>query len=189
MQVRNCSVVCKIINQSLVSGEVPDLTKCAKVIPVFKEGARGLTTNYRPISVLPVLSKIMEKIVNVRLTKYLEEIKFLSDNQYGFRKSSDTSSAAVDLVSKIQNRVDKGDICGLVALDLCKAFDTVNPKILFNKLESLGIRGVCLKWFENYFYNRKQSVTANGVSSSQKNSSLRRAERVDSRANPFSNLY
>ena len=158
-------VLCKLVNQSLNVGKVPSDVKIARVVPLFKSGDKECVNNYRPVSILPVFSKVIERIVNNRLTSHLEDLHLLSPFQYGFRRSSDTSSAAVDLISELQLNVDRNKKCALVSLDLCKAFDTVNYDILFEKLYRIGIRHNCLAWFRDYLFDRGQFVQVSGARS------------------------
>ena len=109
---------------------MPDQIKKARVRPIFKGGDDEYLTNYRPVSILPVFGKVFEVCVNKRR------------GQYGFRRSSDTEAAAIDFVSDIQLRLDPGNLCALMSLDLRKAFDTVDHAILLNKFNNLGIWGL-----------------------------------------------
>jgi len=126
-------VLCRIINQSFSSGIFPSALKTARVCPVFKSGDRAKVNNYRPISVLPSFSKIFEKLVfnTVEfLVSYLEKHSILSDSQYGLRKGPSTSLAILDMVDKISNALADGKFSVGVFIDLFKAFDTLNLKIL-----------------------------------------------------------
>jgi hypothetical protein len=159
-------VLSHIFNQSLVSGIVPSILKIAKVIPTFKAGDNHTFSNYRPISILPSISKILEKIVYARLHDYIDKNTILSPHQYGFRPNRSTVMAINDLYSKITEHLDnKHHTIGLF-LDLSKAFDTLDHEILLSKLNSYGIRGLANKWVENYLTGRKQYVNFNQHSSS-----------------------
>jgi len=151
-------VLCKLFNQSFRNGEVPEGCKIARVRPIFKSNDHDQPENYRPVSILPIISKILEHIVNQNLLDYLEGLKYFSKFQYGFRRSSDTTSAVVDLISEIQLLHDQGKKCALVSLDLCKAFDTVNFNILLDKLNLLGINNQTWDWFYNFLNGRTQMV-------------------------------
>lgn len=150
---------------SLESGNFPAVFKKAIVCPIFKAGARDQITNYRPISILSTLSKILEKVMNKRLVSFLEKYNVLVDNQFGFREKRSTEDAVLRLTSWITSHTDKGDKCIGVFLDLQKAFDTVSIPILLSRLENVGIRGVTLKWFETYLTGRSQSVRVENCTS------------------------
>jgi len=156
-----------IFNLSLSSGIFPNNFKIAKVTPVFKNGDKKLLNNYRPISVLPVFSKILEKIMYSRLSSYLEINSFLTDKQYGFREKHSTYMALVDLIDKITNEIDNKKFSLGIFIDLSKAFDTINHTILLNKLNLYGIRGVANNWFRSYLHNRLQYVHLQNSNSSK----------------------
>ena len=137
----------KIFDSSLSLGIFPDSMKTTKVTPVFKAGKKELVSNYRPISVLPCFSKILEKIMYNRVYKYLMENNLLFQKQFGFREGHSTSHAIVNLVSNIYNSFNENKFTVGVFIDLSKAFDTVNHNILLNKLSLYGIKKYSLKWF------------------------------------------
>ena len=160
--------LCKIINSSFTQGIFPDMLKLAKVIALFKSGSSEEVNNYRPISLLPVFDKIIEKLMHKQLYAFLELHNILFKNQFGFRKKCSTAHSLIEITEKIKESIDSGKFgCGIF-IDLKKAFDTVNHKILLQKLEHYGIRGMPLKWFESYLTDRKQYVFYNGVSSDSK---------------------
>ena len=147
-----------VYNLSFVTGIVPSELKKAVVTPIFKSNDKKSFSNYRPISVLPCFSKILEKLMYKRVVKFLDKHSILSENQYGFRKKRSTNLAIMELVTKISKAIDDKEYTMGVFLDLSKAFDTVNHNILLYKLEHFGIRGVVLEWFKNYLSNREQIV-------------------------------
>ena len=156
----------EIINLSFSSGVFPNAIKIAKVIPIHKGGSTDELNNYRPISILSIFDKIIEKLIHKQLYHFLTINNVLFKNQYGFRKNNSTSLALIQMVEKIRESIDNKKIgCGIF-IDLSKAFDTVNHKILLKKLEHYGIRGTALKWFQSYLFERKQYVYINGESSS-----------------------
>ena len=144
-----------IFNNSLETGIVPERLKIAKITEDPTEFA-----NYHPISILPILSKILEKILSI-----LNEHNILNKSQFGFRKHHSTTLALIDLIDNISNSLDNKDYTIGVFLDLSKAFDTINHKILLDKLSYYGIRGLPLIWFTNYLSNRQQFVNFNGIHS------------------------
>ena len=149
-----------IINLSIQSGIVPDRMKIARVISIFKSSDSSLLTNYRSVSVLPVFSKLLDKVVYNRILKYLDKHGILFKNQYGFRKGHSTSFALLHLFEKISSAIDRREHTVGIFLDLSKAFDTVNFNILFDKLEHYGIRGIALNWIKDHF-SRSQFVQFN----------------------------
>ena len=148
-----------LANESFSSGVFPESLKIAKVIPVFKAGDVKHVANYRPISVLPNISKIFEKLACSRLNKYLTDYHILHDNQFGFRPKLSTCLALLQLVDELTRSIDEGKATVGVFIDLAKAFDTVDHKILLMKLEHYGIRGIPHQWFSSYLTNRKQYVS------------------------------
>ena len=127
-----------IINLSMQTGLFPSEWKSAKITPIHKSGSRSNFDNYRPISVLPAISKVMD---------FLNENRLLSKNQFGFRPKMSTELAAVKFIDEIRMSVDKGNLAGAVFIDLTKAFDTISHSKLLGKLPQYGITGVELDWF------------------------------------------
>ena len=147
-----------LFNLSMRDGIFPDQFKIAKITPIFKKDNKQELKNYRPISVLPCLSKILEKLIHDRLTDFLTNHQVISETQHGFRKQKSTTSAILQLTDNILNSFDQEQFTIALFLDLSKAFETVDHHILLNKLEHYGIRETSLKWFESYLKNRKQIV-------------------------------
>ena len=158
-----------IINQSVKLGIFPDKWKEAKVLPLHKSGDDDNPSNYRPISILPVLSKIIERHVHNHLYKYLDEYNLIYEFQSGFRPKHSCETALLRTINTWLKAIDESKIVGAIFLDLQKAFDVVNHEILLDKLSLYGMSQVTLRWFRSYLYNRKQKVTANGYYSDFKN--------------------
>ena len=127
-----------------------------------------ICTNYRPIWILPILSKIFEKLVHKRLVNYLGKYKLLIKHQYSFQKGKSTEHAILDLHKDIVEAIEKKEKACAIFLNFAKAFDTVNHKILLKKLEYYGVRGVPLIWFQSYLHNRQQCVKINQSTSDSK---------------------
>ena len=145
-----------IINQSLDTGVFPNKFKLAKVVPIFKKDDDTKFSNYRPISILPTISKVFERVIFEQLYNYLNSLNLFYHRQYGFRENHSTELAALELIDRIIQYLDKGETPISVFLDLSKAFDTLDHSILLSKLEYYGIRNNALKLFKNYLSNRKQ---------------------------------
>ena len=158
----------RIFNLSLSTGQHPDLFKIAKTVPIYKKGSRLVVSNYRPISLLSNLNKVLEKLVFSRVYKFLEDHKCIYNLQFGFRSKHSINHALIDITESIRQTLDnKGIACG-VFVDLQKAFDTVNHTILAHKLNHYGIRGVANDWFSSYLSNRSQFVSILGFESGTK---------------------
>ncbi len=139
--------------------------KTAKVIPMYKTGNKHHFTNYRPISLLPQFSKILEKLFNNRLCKFIDKHKLLTDSQYGFRANRSTGLALTELIAEITNSTDNKKFVIRIFIDLKKAFDTINHNILIAKLERYGIRGLVLNWVRSHLERRQQFVMMDGYQS------------------------
>ena len=138
-----------LVNLSISSGIFPDQLKIARIVPIFKTGDRQIFSNYRPNSILPIFSKVFEKIVSIRLINYMDRLHILVDNQFGFRSGHSTSLALLQLYNKISSAIDLNEFTIGIFLDLSKAFDTdnfmifrprqkkfhINPKIVLNSFE------------------------------------------------------
>ena len=157
-----------ILNMFMSQGLFPAELKIANVLPLYKADDCMVFNNYRPVSILCMLSKVFEKVMYSRLIDFLEENKILIVNQFGFRKNHSSYMALIVLIYKITKALENGDYVIGMFLDFSKAFDTVNHHILLEKLEYYGIRWSALAWFESYLANRQQYVTYNEVKSSCK---------------------
>ncbi|MFZ2540057.1 MAG: reverse transcriptase family protein [Oscillospiraceae bacterium] len=168
--IRDCKyelayILTHIINNAMNEGVFPDLLKTAKIVPIFKSDNAKLINNYRPISILTTFSKIFEKITFTRLSNFMNKNQILHENQFGFRGGLSTCTALLQLINELTNSIDKKQITIGVFIDLAKAFDTVDHRILLQKLEHYGIRGIVLNWFTSYLSNRRQYVIVDGVAS------------------------
>ena len=147
-----------ILNLSLRDGIFPDLLKTSKVNPIFKNGDPSLLTNYRPISLVPIFSKIFERVMYNRIYDHMISNNLFYRKQFGFQKNSSTEHAILELVNQITKSFEKNNFMLGVFIDLSKAFDTVNHEILLAKLSHYGIKGKSLNWIKTYLRNRKQFV-------------------------------
>ena len=140
--------------------------KRAKVVPIFKNsGSETVMKNYRPVSLLPVFSKILERIVYNRLFHYLIKHSILHPSQYGFQENLSTEQAILELQDRLLDIMNNKECCIGIFMDLSKAFDTLDHNILLKKLNHYGIRGIALDWFQNYLSDRCQYVNINGTNS------------------------
>ena len=155
------SAVTTICNNSISTGHFPLKWKEARVVPIFKTGSRDECNNYRPISILPILSKILEKHVYFHLYKYLQEHSLLVKTQYGFRKHHSCQAALLSLTEQIYQAIHDEKFFGMVQLDFSKAFDLVNHKLLLQKLKLYKCDDDSLDWFTSYLSDRIQRVQIN----------------------------
>ena len=154
-----------LFNLSFMTGIFPSVLKIAKVIPVFKKDSKLDYSNYRPISLLSNIEKILEKLMYKRLYTFLNNNNIIYNLQFGFRQQYSTSHALINITENIRKALDDGNTgCG-VFVDLQKAFDTVDHQILLAKLNHYGIHGVSNDWFKSYLFNRNQYVFINDFDS------------------------
>ena len=163
-----CDPLCIIFNQSLAYGVVPNDLKVARITPIHKKGKMDDVNNYRPVSVLNIFAKILERCIYERLLEFLDSHNILYKNQFGFRKGHSTSTAILELIHKINNAIDEGKFTLAVFIDLSKAFDVIDHEILIKKLYYYGVRGTPLKWFSSYLESRKQLTIINNIKSEYK---------------------
>ena len=154
-----------ILNISITKGVFPNEMKIARVIPLFKSGDSMVFSNYRPVSVLPVFSKILERLMYNRFLSFIQKHHILYLYQFGFRVDHSPNLAMLFLIDKLSTALDDGEYVLGLFLDFSKAFDTVNHDILFAKLEHYGIRGVALDILRSYLSDRHQFVVYNDVKS------------------------
>ncbi|KAG7526776.1 hypothetical protein JOB18_045141 [Solea senegalensis] len=156
-----------LANLSIIQSFFPPHWKQAIVTPIFKSGDRNIVSNYRPISILPVISKIVEKIVIDQLTDHINSCNpGLDSAQFGFTKHHSTETAILHLTEQIRLGLDKGGVVGAVFLDLSKAFDTVNHKVLLSKLSNVNLSSNTLAWISSYLSDRRQCVKIKDADSS-----------------------
>ena len=149
----------RIVVESLSQRTVPCEWKYAKITPLYKKGMSTDIDNHLPISFLPVVAKVLERVVHHQLHSFLSEHKLLSPFQCGFRRNHSTESAAIAFSDYIRRGMDLGLLTRAVFIDLRKAFDSVDHEILISKLESYGLKDIKLDWFRNYLADRKQLVS------------------------------
>lgn len=155
-----------LVNLSLRHAVVPSVWKVAAVTPIFKSGKKSDMSNYRPISILPIISKIAEKWVAQLLVEHLnKDHPLLHPMQFGFRAFHSTETAMCVLVEKIKGLLDRSACVGAVFLDLKRAFDTVDHQVLLSRLTHFNFSAHAIEWFKSYLSNRRQFVTVDGVKS------------------------
>ena len=148
-------LLCHIFNTSLMEGSFPDRMKVAEIIPLYKSKEMDNMINYRPISLLITLSKLLEKIMYQRLYSYLECNNILYNSQYGFHSRRSCEQAITELVGYILQSKNRNEHCAGIFLNLSKAFDTLDHSILLQKLERYGTRGTAQDWFSSYLSGRQ----------------------------------
>ena len=142
-----CHPLAYICNLSLFTSHFPSKWKVAKVSPIYKDGDKSDVSNYRSISVLPILSKILERVVHDQLYDYLTSNNILHPCQSGFRSNHSTNTTLIDVTDHILSNMNEGKVTGTIFLDLKEAFDNVSHRLLLKKLHSYGITGHTLQWF------------------------------------------
>ena len=157
-----------LINYSICSGVFPDCSKRARIVPIFKKRDTENTSNYRPITLLPTISKIFEVCISIRLISFLDKSNIIINRQFGFLEGRSTTDAFVALTEYVYNCLNNKEHCIGICIDFQKVFDTVNHRTLLTKLESYGVRGLPLQWLTSYLGDRRQMATLNGHCSSEK---------------------
>ena len=163
-----CVPLAHIFKLSVQQGVFPSKLRTSRTVPIFKSGDPFSTDNYRPISLLSQLSKILEKIVSIQLVNHLDRNKILYEHQYGFQKNKSTEHNLVHALNFISKAFNENKFCIGVFFDLKKAFDVCSYDVLIMKLSKIGISGPELEWFKSYLQNRKQFVDINGNFSTEK---------------------
>ena len=157
-----------LFNQSINTGTFPEKFKLAKVIPIHKTGSKTDLCNYRPISILSNFSKIFESLMKNQLMTYLNKTNILNNRQFGFRSGFSTFDAINTFMSDLYSALNKNKSIISVFIDFSKAFDTVQPNILLEKLYHYGVRVCVNDWFRSYLTNRQQYSIFNNTSSTTK---------------------
>ena len=150
--------ISELYNLSMTLGGFPDAFKIAKVEPLFKKGSKTDPSNYRPISLLPLSSKVFQRVVLDQIEEFFSFNKVLYDYQSGFRKNRSTNTCLSFSNEKILKGFDDGLVTGMILKYLQKAFDTINHGILLKKLSIIGFYDHTVKWFQSYLSNRKFTV-------------------------------
>ena len=158
-----------ICSLSLSTGVFPNDLKIAKVVSIYKKDNPQNFGNYRPVSVLPCFSKILERIMYNRCYDFITKTNVLFNKQYGFRNKHSTYMAVLDFVININHAIDNDKYTLAVFMDFSKAFDTIDHNILLSKLYHYGFRGISYDWFASYLSNRKQYVSYQNIKSSNEN--------------------
>jgi retron-type reverse transcriptase len=153
----------KLMNYCIRTDIFPNCLKRSIVIPIFKKGDRNDCKNYRPISLLPVFSKIFEKLLLLQIVIFFNKNNLFSNAQFGFRKGLSTSSAVLSFIDNIVRSFEKNNHYKVIFLDLSKAFDTVSHDILIKKLGYYKFSSSSISMITSYLSNRTQKVKVNGV--------------------------
>ena len=158
------NILLHVSKVSIKQGIFPDNLRIAKVSPIFKSGAKDNVSNYRPISILPVFSKVLERIMYNRVYNNLDSKGLLYEKRLGFQRNNSTEHAILQLTQDITSSFEKWEYTLGAFIDLSKAFDPVDHQILIKKLLYYGIEGTALKWFKSYLSNRKQFISSQDIS-------------------------
>ena len=159
-------ILADIFNAFVNLGTYPDILKTAKVTPLHKKGDKDIVDNFRSISILSQINKIFEKLIHARLMTFLNEHNLLSNSQFGFRKGHNTSHAINHLNEQVIKNLEKKKVCAILFIDLKAAFDTIDHKLLLEKLDHYGIRGNVLSLLTSYLSGRKQFIKCGDIESS-----------------------
>ena len=162
-------ILTKIFNSSITQGQAPKRWKEALITPIFKKGDRSKASNYRPVSLTCICSKIFEHIMHSNIISHLESNNVLSDHQHGFRKHRSCESQLINTIQDLSNSLNNSDQVDCVLLDFFKAFDKVPHQRLLRKCEFYGVRGNNLKWISSFLQGRTQQVLVEGETSEMSN--------------------
>ena len=158
-----------IFNLSISTGIFPEDMKLADISPLFKGGNRHMLNNYRPISLLPTISKLLEKIIYARTYNFLDQKKILYNTQYGFHKKHSCEHAVTELTGEICKGLENGKHILAMYIDLSKAFDTIKHEVLYKKMYCYGIHGIALDWYKSYLTDRHIRAKCNCSTTSHVN--------------------
>ena len=158
--------VTHIVNLSIQQATFPSLYKMAKIIPLLKKDDPLEPKNYRPVAILCILSKVIERVVFIQIVEYMNTNDYFHPNHHGFRAHHSTSTAMVQMYDSWVQAADKGELAGVCMLDMSAAFDVVDHSILLKKLKLYGFDVEALNWMENYLSGRTQAVYIDGALSS-----------------------
>ena len=158
-----CSIFSDLVNTCFLTGSFPNSLKKAEVLPLYKKGDSTTLSNYRPISILPIISKIIEKCMKSRLTAFIDKYSIVNAGQFGFQRGVSTQDAILQITEQIYESLNKNSSAIGIFIDFSKAFDTINRNILLKKLEKYGIRGLPLRLLASYLENRTQAVRVGNV--------------------------
>ena len=157
--------VCKLYNQSLEEGTLPEDWTIAIVTPIFKKGKKKDPTNYRPVSLTSVLGKVMEKLVRASIVDHLEQNNLISNDQHGFVMGRSCVTHLLEVMDEWTTALEEGSSLDVIYMDFKKAFDSVPHSRLISKLNALGVQGIILQWSAAFLTGRSQRVQVNGCSS------------------------
>ena len=143
---------------SLRTTQVTNEWEQAKVLPLFKSGNATELDNYRPISIVPALSKVLERVEHTQFIDYLESNRLLYKYHFGFRKQHSTNLAVTFFTDSVYRAMDNGQFTGSVFIDLRKAFDMVDQSCLLEKLKTKGVHSQEHVWFTDYLFDRHQTI-------------------------------
>lgn len=157
------AVLAYLINLSMQTGRFPDKLKVSIVKPLYKKGNKALIDNYRPVTLIPILSKLFEKVLHSKLYSFFLKYNVIAADQYGFQRDKSTTLATFNLVNEILHKINANNYVTALFFDMSKAFDFVSHSLLMEKIEQYGVRGPAYDWTKSYLENRSQTVEISGI--------------------------